>query len=84
MQSIRAKLQLAFLLTALLGLFLLSLILVVSEKKNASKRLVKELTTMADVVAWNSSVNLIFDDKKGAIDTKIIEFYRGLRYVRSK
>lgn len=68
MQSIRAKLQLAFLLTALLGLFLLSLILVVSEKKNASKRLVKELTTMADVVAWNSSVNLIFDDKKGAIE----------------
>jgi hypothetical protein len=64
--SIRAKLTLVLLLTALLGLFLLSLILIVSEKKNATERLVKELTTMADVVAWNSSVNLIFDDKRGA------------------
>ncbi|TKB25518.1 response regulator [Desulfopila sp. IMCC35006] len=66
--SIRAKLQLVFLLTALLGLFLLSLILVFSEKKKASERLVEELTTMADVVAWNSSVALVFDDKSGATE----------------
>ncbi len=68
LSSIRAKLQLVFLLTALLGLFLLSQILIFSEKKNASERLVKELTTMADVVAWNSSVSLMFDDKSGATE----------------
>lgn len=64
--SIRAKLQLVFLLTALLGLFLLSLILIFSERQNATERLVRELTAMADVVAWNSSVALVFDDKSGA------------------
>ena len=66
MSSIRAKLQLALLLTALLGLCLLSVTLLLSERKNAAKRLLHELTTMADVVAWNSGVNLIFDDKNGA------------------
>ena len=64
--SIRAKLQLVLLLTALLGVALLSMTLAISEKKNATKTLVSELVTMADVVAWNSGVNLIFDDKKGA------------------
>lgn len=64
--TIRAKLQFALLMTALLGLFLLSVIITISERKNATKRLVGELITMTDVVAWNSGVNLVFDDKTGA------------------
>ncbi len=64
--SIKTKLQLVLLLMALPGLFLLSAILIVSEKKTATQILIEELTTMADVVAWNSSVVLMFDDKKGA------------------
>jgi signal transduction histidine kinase/CheY-like chemotaxis protein len=69
--SIRTKLQLALLLTALLGICLLSGTLAISERKNASKRLISELITMADVVAWNSGVNLIFDDKKGATEALV-------------
>lgn len=68
LSSIRAKLQLVLLLTALLGIGLLSVTLAFSEKKNATKNLVGELVTMADVVAWNSGVNLIFDDAKGATE----------------
>ncbi|MFT5699088.1 MAG: two-component system sensor histidine kinase/response regulator [Desulforhopalus sp.] len=68
LSSIRTKLQLALLMTALLGLCLLSATLVISERNNSTKRLVSELITMADVVAWNSGVNLIFDDKKGATE----------------
>ncbi len=61
--SIKSKLLLASLLTSLLGLFLLSTTLVIVEKKKATKALLEELTTMADIVAWNSSVAIMFDDK---------------------
>ncbi|TKB06454.1 response regulator [Desulforhopalus sp. IMCC35007] len=71
LSSIRTKLELVLLMTALLGICLLSGTLAISERKNASKRLISELTTMADVVAWNSSVNLIFDDKKGATEALV-------------
>ncbi|WP_458774001.1 response regulator [Desulforhopalus sp. 52FAK] len=66
MSSIKNKLQLVLLMTALLGLALLSIVLTISERKNAVDAVVNELTTVADVVAWNSVATLMFDDKKGA------------------
>ncbi|HIQ36819.1 MAG TPA: response regulator [Desulfocapsa sulfexigens] len=64
--SIKDKLLVAFLLTSLLGLFLLSITLVIMEKDKATKTLREELTTMADIVAWNSSAALMFNDRNGA------------------
>ncbi len=64
--SIKIKLLSAFCLTALLGLFLLSTAVIIMERKNATHNLINELSTMADVVAWNSSVAMMFDDEKGA------------------
>jgi len=41
---------------------------VIVEKKKATTVLLEELSTMADIVAWNSSVAMMFDDKNDATE----------------
>lgn len=64
--SIRTKLMLLMCLTAGLGLFLVTTVLVVNEKSNARQRMTQELWTMADVLALNSEAAMLFHDEKAA------------------
>ncbi|WP_300455855.1 CHASE sensor domain-containing protein [Desulfobacula sp.] len=67
--SLRAKLGFLMGGVALLTLFMVSTALIVNEKYNARKNLVRELQSMADLVALNSSVAMVFHDEQAARET---------------
>ncbi|MCP4114129.1 MAG: response regulator [Desulfobacteraceae bacterium] len=67
--SIQTKLRLVLSLTSVLAMVLVTTALIIYEKQNSRLLLVKELTSVADVVALNSGAALAFDDKKAAAET---------------
>ncbi|SCY39538.1 hybrid sensor histidine kinase/response regulator [Desulfoluna spongiiphila] len=69
--SIRTKLFLLFSLPAVLTVILLSTALVFKEKWTSRKNLVRELGSMADVVAVNSGPALLFNDELSARETLV-------------
>ncbi|MBI9090187.1 MAG: response regulator [Desulfobacterium sp.] len=67
--SIKTKLRLILSLTSVLAMMLVTTALIIYEKQSYRQLLVKELTSMADVVALNSGAALAFDDKAAAAET---------------
>lgn len=53
---------------SLLSLLLVSTTLILNEKRIAKSNLVEELSSMADVIAWNSSVSMAFNDEQDATE----------------
>ncbi|PIE63353.1 MAG: hybrid sensor histidine kinase/response regulator [Desulfobacter postgatei] len=66
--SIRAKLILTLGFTALLALFMMAAAMVAYEIYNARNNLVDELVSMADLIALNSSVAMMFNDRNAALE----------------
>ena len=66
--SIRTKLILTLGFTALLALFMMAGSMVAYEKYNARNNLVDELVSMADLIALNSSVAMMFNDRDAALE----------------
>ena len=66
--SIRTKLFLTFGFTALLALFMMAASMVTYETYNARNNLVDELVSMADLIALNSSVAMMFNDRNAALE----------------
>ncbi|MBI5557820.1 MAG: response regulator [Deltaproteobacteria bacterium] len=64
--SIRTKLFILMGLTAVLSLVLVSSALVIYEKRTAEQFLVRQLNSMADVIALNSGAAMAFQDKEAA------------------
>ena len=64
--SIRGKLLIILSLTAVLTLLLVTTALVFNEKWSTQKNLVRELRSMADVVALNIGAALLFNDAQTA------------------
>ena len=64
--SIRTKLFLTLGFTALLALFMMAASMVIYETYNAKNNLVDELVSMADLIALNSSVAMMFNDRNAA------------------
>lgn len=66
--SIRTKLFLTLGFTALLALFMMAASMVTYETYNAKNNLVDELVSMADLIALNSSVAMMFNDRNAALE----------------
>ncbi len=66
--SIRTKLFLLLSLTAVVTLLLVTSALVVNETRSTQKNLVRELRSMADVVALNIGAALLFHDTQSAVE----------------
>nr|WP_320014562.1 ATP-binding protein [uncultured Desulfobacter sp.] len=66
--SIRTKLFLTLGFTALLALFMMAAAMVTYETYNARNNLVDELVSMANLIALNSSVAMMFNDRNAAIE----------------
>ncbi len=66
--SIRTKLILSLGLTALMALFMVAGAMVAYETNNAKKNLIDELISMADLVALNSAVAMMFNDQTSAME----------------
>jgi len=66
--SIRTKLILTLGFTALLALFMMAGSMVAYETYNARNNLVDELVSMADLIALNSSVAMMFNDRNAALE----------------
>ncbi|NWH05021.1 ATP-binding protein [Desulfobacter latus] len=66
--SIRTKLFLTFGFTALLALFMMAASMVTYETYNARKNLVDELVSMANLIALNASVAMMFNDRNAALE----------------
>ncbi|WP_020585544.1 ATP-binding protein [Desulfobacter curvatus] len=66
--SIRIKLILTLGFTALLALFMMAASMVAYETYNARINLVDELASMADLIALNSSVAMMFNDRDAALE----------------
>ncbi len=66
--SIRTKLILTLGFTALLALFMMAVSMVTYETYNARNNLVDELVSMADLIALNSSVAMMFNDRNAALE----------------
>jgi len=66
--SIRTKLFLTLGSTALLALFMMAAAMVTYETYNARNNLVDELVSMADLIALNSSVAMMFNDRNAAME----------------
>ena len=64
--SIRDKLLILLSLTSVVSLLLMSTILVVNEKRSSNKDLIRELSSMADMVARNTRAALIDNDSRSA------------------
>jgi hypothetical protein len=64
--SIRKKLFVLLSLTAVVTLLLVTTALVFNEKWSTRKNLVRELRSMADVVALNIGAALLFNDEQTA------------------
>ncbi|NDY72979.1 hybrid sensor histidine kinase/response regulator [Desulfobacter hydrogenophilus] len=66
--SIRTKLILTLGFTALLALFMMAASMVAYETHNARNNLVDELVSMANLIALNSSVAMMFNDRNAALE----------------
>jgi len=66
--SIRIKLILTLGFTALLALFMMAAAMVTYETYHARNNLVDELTSMADLIALNASVAMMFNDRHAALE----------------
>ena len=66
--SIRIKLILTLGFTALLALFMMAAAMVTYETYHAKNNLVDELTSMADLIALNASVAMMFNDRHAALE----------------
>ncbi|MGM0655995.1 MAG: ATP-binding protein [Thermodesulfobacteriota bacterium] len=66
--SIRIKLILTLGFTALLALFMMAAAMVAYETYHARNNLVDELTSMADLIALNASVAMMFNDRHAALE----------------
>ncbi|MDQ1270820.1 MAG: hypothetical protein QG618_2132, partial [Thermodesulfobacteriota bacterium] len=66
--SIRIKLIMTLGFTALLALFMMAGSMVAYETYNAKNNLVDELVSMADLIALNSSVAMMFNDRNAALE----------------
>ena len=67
--SIQAKLMFVMLTIAFITLFLIVVSTTLLEIRNKRQLAVEDLSSLADVVSWNSSAALIFNDKKTAVET---------------
>ncbi|WP_321416138.1 ATP-binding protein [uncultured Desulfobacter sp.] len=66
--SIRTKLILTLGFTALLALFMMAASMAAYETYNARNNLVDELVSMANLIALNSSVAMMFNDRNAALE----------------
>jgi len=69
--SIRTKVLLVMVLIPMLAIFFISTALVINEKHTAHRNLIKELFSIADVIALNSGESIAFNDREAALETLI-------------
>jgi signal transduction histidine kinase/CheY-like chemotaxis protein/HPt (histidine-containing phosphotransfer) domain-containing protein len=67
--SVKLKLILVMSLTSSAGLILVLSAVIFNETKRANTDSIEELTTLADVVGWNSAAAMAFYDSEATIDT---------------